>query len=88
MVTGSGTDASAILDGFTITAGDANASQPHDRGGGMYNAGGSPTLTDVTFSGNSAANGGGMANWTSSSPTLTDVTFSANSATNGGGMSN
>ena len=88
VVTGSGTDASAIMDGFTITAGNANASYPYDRGGGMYNSNGSPTLTDVTFSGNSAAYGGGMANWTSISPTLTHVTFSANTAFEGGGMYN
>ena len=92
VLTGSGTEASAVLDGFTISAGNANAplypSFPHYMGGGMVNAAGSPTLTDVTFSGNSATYGGGMAN-DASSPTLTDVTFSANSATySGGGMYN
>ena len=56
----------------------------------MYNNGeyysGSPTLTGVTFSGNSAADrGGGMYNnW--SGPTLSGVTFSGNSALGGGGM--
>ena len=54
----------------------------------MYNARqSSPTLTDVTFSDNSAVSGGGMYN-NGSSPTLTDVTFSANTADFGGGMYN
>ncbi|GAB4527823.1 MAG: hypothetical protein Fur0018_13670 [Anaerolineales bacterium] len=55
----------------------------------MYNYNSSsPTLTNVTFSANSAPNGGGMYN-ESSSPTLTNVTFSANSASDsGGGMQN
>ena len=48
----------------------------------------SPTLTNVTFSGNSAEYGGGMANVNSSSPTLKNVTFSGNSAIEGGGTYN
>ena len=54
VVTGSGTDATAVLDGFTITAGQANGAAPHNTGGGMYSSSSSPTLTNVTFSGNSA----------------------------------
>ncbi|MFN8485155.1 MAG: choice-of-anchor Q domain-containing protein [Anaerolineae bacterium] len=93
VVTGSGTDATATLDGFTITAGNArNTASPYtcpeSCGGGMYNYGGGVTLTNVTFSGNSANYGGGMSNY-SSSPTLTNVTFSGNSADSaGGGMYN
>src|SRR5262249_27854139 len=59
-------------------------------GGGMYNSSSSPTLTNLTFSGNSAyffGDGGGMYN-ASSSPTLTNVTFSGNSAPSGGGVFN
>jgi hypothetical protein len=84
----------AILDGFTITAGNANgASDPNDSGGGMYNDSSSPTLTNVTFSGNSATGtvgaGGGMGNYDHSSPILTNVTFSSNTAKDfGGGMFN
>jgi parallel beta-helix repeat protein len=71
-----------VLDGFTITGGNA------DEGGGMYNSGSSPTVTDCTFRGNSASgSGGGMCNQ-SSSPTVTDCTFSGNSAGAGGGMYN
>jgi predicted outer membrane repeat protein len=80
----------ATLDGFTITAGNANgSSDPNENGGGMYNNSSSPTLTNVTFSSNSAyGGGGGMYNGSSSNPTLTDVTFSGNSAGGGGGMQN
>ncbi len=79
----------ATLDGFTVTGGNANGSNPNDSGGGgMYNDyGSSSTVTNVTFSGNSATTGGGMFNY-SSSPTVTNVTFSGNSATTGGGMYN
>jgi hypothetical protein len=76
------------LDGFTIKAGNANSAYPNDSGGGMYNRDSSPTLTNVTFSGNSANAGGGMYNY-SGSLTLTNVTFSGNSAAwKGGGMFN
>ena len=80
----------ATLDGVTIQGGNADSGTfPNDRGGGMYNAGSSPILTNITFSNNTATNrGGGMSNF-SSSPTLTNVTFSDNAATiEGGGMSN
>jgi len=64
-------------------------------GGGMYNdADSHPTLTNVTFSSNSAYDeAGGMVNW-ERNPTLTNVTFSTNSVYGhntefgGGGMSN
>jgi LPXTG-site transpeptidase (sortase) family protein len=55
----------------------------------MYNVYGSPLLTNVTFSGNTAGNrGGGMGNF-ESSPILTNVTFNNNSAGRwGGGLRN
>ncbi len=88
VVTGSGTDDTAILEGFVITGGLANGIGLDGYGGGMYNVFGSPTLTNVTFSRNTASGGGGMSN-ISSSPTLTHVTFSSNTATRyGGGMQN
>ena len=84
VVTGSGTDTTAVLDGFTITGGNANS-----HGGGMYNMSGSLTVTNCTFSGNSAVGGGGgMFNYNGSSPTVTNCSFSGNSASSGGGMSN
>ena len=86
-----GTDlaSSAILDGFTITGGNANGDgDPRYYGGGMYNHTSSPALTNCTFTGNRADYGGAMYNHTSS-PALTNCIFSDNSANHyGGGMSN
>ena len=67
-------NSTAVLDGFTITAGNANAGvSPHNFGGGMYDNSCSPTVTNCTFSGNSAVvDGGGMFNWSNPSPTLTN----------------
>ncbi len=93
VVIGSGTDSSAVLDGFTITAGNAaGAFVPPCGpacGGGQYNEGGNPTLANVTFSGNRAAFGGGMYNIGGSSPSLANVTFRDNvAAFYGGGLAN
>jgi len=89
VVTGSGVAATAQLDGFTITAGYANGFSPDSIGGGMYTSGGSPTLTNLTFSGNLAQDeGGGMGNLSLSNPTIANVTFTGNSAASGGGMYN
>ncbi len=65
-------------------------------GGGISNIGGTLTVTDSTFSGNSAAEGGAIDNAdTESSPrnadgilTVTDSTFSGNSAAEGGAIDN
>jgi hypothetical protein len=89
VVTGIGTDSTAVLDGFTITAGNANGVDPDDWGGGMDNYQGSPTVTNCTFNGNLADDyGGGMCNFHDSSPKLTNCTFSGNAAYAGGGMFN
>ena len=87
VVTGSGTNETAVLDGFTITAGNANGFSDN-RGAGMYNDRGSPTVTNCAFTGNSGVNGGGMYNG-EGSPTLTNCIFSSNLVSNmGGGMFN
>jgi len=84
----SGEDANTILEGFTITDGDANGTSPNNEGGGMYNYGSSPTVTNCIFTGNSADYcGGGMEN-NNSSPTVTNCIFTGNSAGYGGGMYN
>jgi hypothetical protein len=87
---GSNTDNTTVLDGFTITDGNANGTDMATVGGGMYNYMSSPRLTNVTFMENSATqSGGGMFNENHSSPTLTHVTFKGNTATSfGGGMDN
>ncbi len=88
VVTGSRTDATAVLDGFTITGGNADGSGPHIFGGGMYVKSGNPTLINCAFSGNSASYyGGGMYSGAGSSPTLINCVFTGNSAGYyGGGM--
>ncbi|MHC4622959.1 MAG: right-handed parallel beta-helix repeat-containing protein, partial [Planctomycetota bacterium] len=85
----SGEDANTILDGFTITGGNATpCGWPHYYGGGMYNQQSSPTVTNCTFTGNLAISGGGMYN-NNSNPTVTNCIFSGNSATGrAGGMYN
>jgi len=89
VVTGSGTDGTAVLNGFTINAGQDDGLQPPvNAGGGLFNDGGSPTLSQLFFSANLAGIGGGMFNTSGSSPTLTSITFCANSAIIGGGMNN
>jgi predicted outer membrane repeat protein len=88
VASGSGTDATAVLDGLTITAGNADGTYPYERGGGMYNDAGSPELINCTFSDNSALySGGGMSN-DASSPTLINCMFTGNSGDYGGGMRN
>jgi hypothetical protein len=85
------TDETAVLDGFTITAGNAKVRRlpgPQNYGGGMHNLGANPTVTNCTFSGNVAYDGGsGMVNF-GSSPTVTNCTFSGNFSYSGGGMYN
>ncbi len=87
VVTGSNTDATAILDDFTITGGNANGSfpDPNSRGGGMYCNVGSPTLSNCTFRGNAADSDGGGLFIRDSSTILTNCTFAENSADHGGG---
>jgi hypothetical protein len=59
-------------------------------GGGMFNNGGNLTVTNCTFSGNSAGKGGGMYNSSGSNSTVTNCTFSGNlgGGDGGGGMYN
>jgi len=84
VVIASGIDNTAILDGFTISDGNANG----NFGGGMYNDFSSPTLENLRINDNSAGHGGGMFN-ISSNPILNDITFNFNSVTgHGGGMYN
>jgi hypothetical protein len=90
VVTGTGTNATAVLDGFTITKGWATgAGDDEKNGGGMYSNGGTgPTVANVTFLENAASvRGGGMCNITSS-PSVFNVIFSRNDAQYGGGMYN
>jgi hypothetical protein len=87
VVTGSGTDPNAILDGFSITAGHANSGYPNSQGGGMFNDNGSPRVTHCKFYYNLAFSAGGMYN-SDSSPIVTNCTFIDNWAEFGSGIFN
>ncbi len=91
VVTASGTDSSAVLDGFTITGGNAARSTcgcvSGIGGGGVFVDSAAATFSNLIVTGNSAyANGGGVLSW-NASPTFTNVTLSNNVADSGGGMS-
>lgn len=88
---------STVLDGFTITGGDADKSSALTNGGGLFCNGHdpgqacSPTLANLTFSGNEAAQYGGAMYCDGTSlgncnPTVTGVTFSGNRANFGGAL--
>ena len=98
VVVASGTDEAAVLDGFTISGGNADgpADNGLDAGGGIYDFDGSPRLANCTVAWNSASGyeprGGGMYIATGA-PTLTHCTFVGNRVyasykAYGGGMYN
>jgi len=79
----SGEDPNTILEGFTITGGNANgASAPDNCGGGMLNSGSSPTVKNCTFRFNTAFYGGGISN-SNSSPTVIGCQFNMNCTNDG-----
>src|SRR5258706_4218564 len=88
VVTGTDVTGTAVLDGFTITAGHANGALPNDpdgMGGGLSLSNSSPTIAHVTFYANAAISGGGIANTLPSSPTLSYIIFCGNVASAAGG---
>lgn len=94
VVTGSGTDATAVLDGFVITAAYGDGPRPQNQGGGMYTSAGSPTVRHCIFreneirTSNLTAIGAGMFN-TASHPVIEDVRFEQNVSEGlGGGLGN
>jgi hypothetical protein len=79
------TDSSTILDGFTITAGNANSNSSGSYGGGVYNYQADPILNNCVISGNTAdKRAGGLYN-RQGDPTLTNCIFINNSSGNNGG---
>ncbi len=89
VVTGSNTDETAVLDGFTITGGYIwliTFGGPVG-GAGMLIHSGSPTLVNCMFTGNVTGNtGGGLLIYDNSNPTLLNCRFTRNYAGGGGGM--
>ncbi|OIN60487.1 choice-of-anchor Q domain-containing protein [Arsenicibacter rosenii] len=82
-------NSSAVLNGVVITGGTAPATSPSDPnsfGGGMYNAGSSPTLIKCVFQGNRGYYGAAMSCLEGSNPVLTDCSMESNTSTNSGGV--
>jgi predicted outer membrane repeat protein len=86
VVTGTQTNETAVIDGFTVTAGNANYDDfSLCNGPGMFNDHGSPTILNCTFIANFAGNndgggaGGAMFNL-ASHPTITNCRFVRNAA--------
>jgi len=87
IVTGSSTDATAVIDGFTVAAGNADETSPNDVGGGVYIDAGDPFLNNCIVTGNYARFGGGMLNQQSAA-TVFNCSFIGNAAVSAGGMYN
>ncbi|KPK74647.1 MAG: hypothetical protein AMJ79_13525 [Phycisphaerae bacterium SM23_30] len=82
VLNGSGADPNTILDGFTITGGNANGDWRlgHDKGGGIFAC--DVSVANCIFHGNSAVEGGGI--FESDGP-VTNCFFYGNSAAEQGG---
>ena len=99
VVTGTGVDPNALLDGFVVLGGNANGPEdwPYNgmRGGGLFSYGGppaakgSPTIKNCTFTTNSASGGGGaLCNYQNES-WIEKCTFKGNYSTGeGAGITN
>lgn len=75
----------AILDGFTISGGNADGTSPQNAGSGMHNNASSPSVNQCTFIGNtSSGDGAGIYN-NNSSANISNCTFITNSAPSGWG---
>jgi hypothetical protein len=91
VVTASGTDETAVLDGFVITGGNTQTKNPEKgyltidlmQGGGLYCRSGSPTITNCIFKFNSAEEGGAVYFWRGN-PKLTKCKFIDNYAQDSG----
>jgi predicted outer membrane repeat protein len=85
VITGNGTDPTAVLEGFIIMGGNAYGHAQRTDGGGILIENGSPTLIRCTFC-NCSANRGGAVFCQSGSPKFTQCTLESNWAIQGGGL--
>jgi len=77
-----------VLDGVTITGGNADGAYPHHYGGGLYNPDGKLQLVNCTFRGNTGVWGGAVMNF-GPSITLANCQLAGNRALMvGGGLYN
>jgi hypothetical protein len=74
-----------VLDGFTVTGGDAEGSSPHHRGGGLYSNSARTTIRNCIFRGNRAIEGGALFLY-DSEPVVERCLFEENSADLGGAV--
>jgi len=88
VVTAGAIDATGVLEGFTVTAGNANGGVARSDGGGMIVAGGSPTIRSCEFVKNQAGSGAGvMVACCGDGPVFTNCTFGENvGGSDGGGL--
>ena len=84
VVTGSGTDDTAVLEGFTISDGYADGTGIDSCGAGMFNDNGNPTLANCTVYANFSGVGAGMSCEAGNSE-LTNCTFKMNFSSGIGG---
>ena len=87
VLNGTGTNATAILDGFIATAGNATSTSNYDDqlGGGMIiRPSGSPIVQNISFIGNHV-NGFGGGFYNDGNPALSHVVFKNNMSNNAGG---
>ena len=80
----SGANHTVVLDGFTVTAGNADGTEPADRGGGLYAPSG-VTVLNVMFLSNWASDCGG-ALFSSGPSWIYNSAFLGNTAGSGGGL--
>ncbi|MHC5002867.1 MAG: hypothetical protein ACYTJ0_07060 [Planctomycetota bacterium] len=87
VVDGSGAGATAVLDGVTITAGNASepAPSPNREGGGVLVETGAPVLVDCVLRHNLAAFGGAIAVGAGAAPSLEGCELVINKGTMAGG---
>jgi hypothetical protein len=76
VTSGRETDSTAVIDGFTITAGNANGSYYYYfNGGGINNVEGGPTILNCRFISNSANHGGGAVGNVYNGPNVVSCEF-------------
>lgn len=87
VVNGAGVNATAKLDGFTVTGGNADGTGDNSRGGGMHFFNGGPTLLNIMVLNNYATmDGGGIFMTGSWGTVIRNSLFTGNEAGQGGGL--